>query len=109
MIAVDEAQIAHGDWPQVCEQMPDEDPQRLTGYVAFLDVLGFRAMVSGAESEKKLGQYIETVDGAVRDAGSDLVQYVIFSDSLVVNSKDDTANSFNAIVASCGTLFSRFL
>jgi len=79
------------------------------GYVAFLDVLGFRAIVGSQNSEEKLANYTDTVDNAIQLAGPCVLQYVIFSDSVVVNSNRDDDESFESILAACATLFAKFL
>jgi hypothetical protein len=80
-----------------------------TSYVAFLDVLGFRALVGSPDWRKKLETYIEAVDHATRSGGTDALQYVIFSDSVIINSKQDDYESFEFIVTACATLFAGFL
>src|SRR6516164_4868445 len=79
------------------------------GYVAFLDVLGFRALVGGIHADQRLNDYLETVDRAVKASGEHVLQYVIFSDSIVVNSKEDDEEAFESIVGARSALFAQFL
>jgi hypothetical protein len=85
------------------------DVKRLTGYVAFLDVLGFRAIVGRQDAVDRLEKYVNTVDSAIQTAGPQALQYVIFSDSIVISSDSDDEACFDSIVAACGTLFAEFL
>gem|GEM_PF-2050507 len=93
------------------ENAVSEQPDVLKrkGYVAFLDVLGFRSMVGTPDAEHKLSAYMKTVDDAVAGSGEDLLEYVIFSDSIVINSKVDDEKAFESIVAASSALFARFL
>jgi hypothetical protein len=89
----------------------DEDQtgvKEYAGYVAFLDVLGFRAFVSSTKPENDLTAYVNTVDRAIQDPKQKL-QYVIFSDSVIVNSTKDDNESFEAIIQACAKLFAEFL
>lgn len=73
------------------------------GYLAFIDALGFKALVYGQDSSKKIQKYIETVDQIL---GNKLeLQYVVFSDSIIIVTKDDTEQSFNQIIKACSNLF----
>ena len=79
------------------------------GYVAFLDVLGFRSIVGSRDWEERLTRYVKRVDRAIQANDSKMLQYVIFSDSVIVNSTEDDDESFQRIVEACATLFAQFL
>ena len=68
------------------------------GYVALLDVLGFSGMVAGDLTGDKIRQYLTYVTEAT--AGSD-VDWVVFSDSIVVSAKGDTPESFIGVAGAC--------
>jgi hypothetical protein len=65
--------------------------------------------VGSAGSEDQLANYLGTVDRAIQLAAPDVLQYVVFSDSVVVNSTEDGSEHFEAIVAACSTLFRELL
>ena len=70
--------------------------------MAFLDVLGFRSIVAGTNADAALKDYVNSVDRAVQTDKNDGLQYVIFSDSVIVN-------SFLRLLEACATLFGDFL
>src|SRR5258708_33104448 len=79
-----------------------EDRMRV-GYAAFLDVLGFSALISGdqgARVEKYLGCLKEVFD---REPPS-MVDYVVFSDSIILTTPDDSLPAFQELEARCSTL-----
>lgn len=86
------------------------------GYVAFLDVLGFRELVARDHDGKALTDYIGCVRGALTaDRQAEALEYVIFSDSLIVNTKmdgntkEEREDAFLSIVSACSQLFGRLL
>jgi hypothetical protein len=81
-----------------------------TGYVAFLDVLGFSSLVSGDFHAERIDKYLEclsTIFNAKK--GRPLVEYVVFSDSLILTTMDDSDASFQALAARCSCLFGALL
>lgn len=70
-----------------------------TRYVAFLDVLGFSALIAGDRDGERLGEYLAALTAAVADGeAAAAVDYVAFSDSVILVSADDTEKSFEAVV-----------
>jgi hypothetical protein len=57
----------------------------------------------------KLKAYVDEVDRAIQTAGETVLQYVIFSDSVVISSVNDDEESFLSLVRACATLFAEFL
>jgi hypothetical protein len=73
-----------------------------TGLVAFLDVLGFSSLVSGDTNNKRLQVYLQCLQRAL-DSNIDgpKVEYVVFSDSIVLTTPNDSEDSLKAILRDC--------
>ncbi len=76
------------------------------GYVAFLDVLGFSALVNSDESGEKVERYRHSIE---RATSSSDVKSVVFSDSIVLTAEDVRPESFLTIAHACSTLMSDLL
>lgn len=59
----------------------------MEGFVAFLDILGFSELVRNGNLFEKFPQYTDIINNALETEG-DLLQYIIFSDSIIINSKN---------------------
>lgn len=81
----------------------------MEGYVAFLDVLGFSALIEGADGKKRLGKYLGAVQTILNRLDSGPLKVVVSSDSLVVTTPDSKTESFEKIVAACAEMFGGFL
>lgn len=80
------------------------------GYVALLDVLGFSAMVARDTDGKQVADYLRALEEAFPSQGrSSAVDYVVFSDSIILTTRDETVDSLNALVMGCSSLFGRLL
>lgn len=79
------------------------------GYVALLDVLGFSAMVARDTDGRQVADYLKALEGAFPSQGSSPVDYVVFSDSIILTTRDDTKDSLHALVRGCSSLFGRLL
>ncbi len=75
------------------------------GFVALLDVLGFSALVRDA-GEAGIQRYLGCLQRATQPTN---VNYVVFSDSIVLSAKGDTPESFMAVAGACSQLFSDLL
>src|ERR1051325_8865090 len=77
----------------------------MPGYVALLDVLGFSALIHG-DRDKRLQRYLETLQSAFEgpDDGA-TVEYVVFSDSIIVTTENDSEASFVALLRRCSKVF----
>lgn len=76
-------------------------PSRVeTGYLAFLDLLGFSSQLTGGSWKQTVDQYFEAMEEAT-DLCDASVQYVLFSDSLVMTTDDDTPASFEGLLVAC--------
>jgi hypothetical protein len=82
----------------------------LTGFVAFLDVLGFSALVSGEAHDQRIYEYLNALQDTLNtlDAGP-TVEYVVFSDSIVITTRDDSDASFISLMARCSVTFGTLL
>jgi len=101
-----------------------------SGYVAFLDVLGFTALLAGPGGDARIEEYnrclskVLEVKGTVlpgkahqfdmtgnRDANvsEPLPDVAVFSDSIVIGSKDDSAEGLLLLVEQCSKLFGEML
>jgi hypothetical protein len=72
-----------------------------TGFVALLDVLGFRGLITGTEGGNWVTEYLSIVDF---NLGLSEVEAVIFSDSIVLTKDGDDAESLHAICWACALL-----
>jgi hypothetical protein len=71
------------------------------GYVALLDVLGFSALVSADLTGEKVRRYLDCLQGASVERR---VDYVVFSDSIVLSAKGDSPDSLLAVAGTCSRL-----
>ena len=72
--------------------------------MAFVDILGFARLVS--EPTSAFSAKFRSYSQSIRDATCcERLRYVVFSDTIVVTTTDDTEDSFKAIVAGCSRLF----
>jgi hypothetical protein len=72
------------------------------GYVALLDVLGFSAFMTGDGEGEHLQRYLKCLRDALDDeAVGPIVDYVVFSDSIVLTTKDDSDVEFQALLRRC--------
>src|SRR5438105_728532 len=83
--------------------------QMVTGYVALLDVLGFSALVSGSRSSERLESYRTALDTVISKQPPYTVQSVVFSDSIVLTTLDDSPESLKALLRCCSHLFGEML
>ena len=69
------------------------------GYVALLDVLGFSSLVSSDGDGRRLESYLECLQNALRiDASRPQVDFVVFSDSIVLTTSEDSEGSLPALL-----------
>ncbi len=79
------------------------------GYAAFLDVLGFSALISsdqGSRIEKYLQCLKEVFDC---DPGPGPVDYIVFSDSIILTTPRDDIEALQALLARCSALLCAML
>jgi hypothetical protein len=85
----------------------------LTGYVAFLDVLGFSSLVSGDRHADRIAAYLNSLctisDPAAKTTPANAIEYVVFSDSIIITTKDDSDESFELLLARCSLVFGALL
>lgn len=74
---------------------------RKTGYVALLDVLGFRNLVRSDPGGNQIVQYIGAMESALLDAS---VESVIFSDTIVVTKESKDPESLRVLCEVCAKL-----
>src|SRR5437016_4652190 len=81
-----------------------------TGFVALLDVLGFSALVSGGDEGGRLKIYLDCIRDTFAPSGSaSPLEYVVFSDTIVITTHDDSESSFLQLLQKCSALFGRML
>jgi hypothetical protein len=79
-------------------------------YVALLDVLGFASIVSGDRQGERLTQYLNALQAAVvQDPAVSPLEYVVFSDSIVLTTVDESEASFRDLVVACARSFNLLL
>jgi hypothetical protein len=82
----------------------DQRVIRKRGYVALLDVLGFRDLIARETASEEVERYVEAISEAVANQGERVLQYVLFSDSVVLYSIEDGEHALEAIVAACSNI-----
>jgi hypothetical protein len=85
--------------------------KELTGYVALIDVLGFSSMMSRPDARAALDRYTDCVSAASSAVDADTlpIEYVVFSDSILLNTNRDSEEHLLALLRACGILFSSLL
>jgi hypothetical protein len=76
------------------------------GFVALLDVLGFSDLAGGDATGERMNRYLECVRDTMRGRGID---YVVFSDSIVLNVKGDDPQPLAAVAGACSQLLGALL
>lgn len=76
------------------------------GYVALLDVLGFSALVTADTAGEGVERYLNCLQ---RAKGATAVDYIVFSDSIVLTVNGDGPDSLLAIAGACSRLMSELL
>jgi hypothetical protein len=80
------------------------------GFVALLDVLGFSALVSGDNADRRLQKYLELLEAStVESKEASPVEYVVFSDSIVLTSIDSSTESFLSLAGRCSRMLALML
>jgi hypothetical protein len=73
------------------------NPNKTTGYIALLDVLGFTELITRESRTEELQHYFNAVDTAT-DKLTDTVDYVLFSDTIVMYTQTDSEQSLNSLL-----------
>lgn len=83
---------------------------RIIGYAAFLDIMGFSTIVSGERHLERIDSYLKILKDSLgsKDDRSQ-INYVVFSDSIVVTTADDDDASLQALLERCSSLFGGLL
>src|SRR5436190_11507789 len=81
----------------------------LIGFVALLDVLGFSSLVMGGDEGARLSQYLEGIRTALGDSVGKALDYVVFSDTIVLTTRDASEESFQVLLARSSALFGLML
>lgn len=82
-----------------------ENVKIIEGFVALIDVLGFRELVGRDYDLTQVHEYVKIVE-SILDNGINVseLQFVLFSDNLVVNTRDYTHESFKRLAIACSNL-----
>ena len=78
------------------------------GYVAFLRVLGFSALVSGDRADRIEG-YLQCLKDVFGDVAAQPVRYIVFSDSIILTTDDAELASLQVLIARCSVLLAAML
>jgi hypothetical protein len=80
------------------------------GFVALLDVLGFSNLVTGPSSHEHLQEYLDAIEEAIDEKSSVTgINFILFSDSIVISTKDDSAISLRTLLRTCSRAFGLLL
>jgi hypothetical protein len=77
----------------------------IDGFVALIDVLGFRELVGRDDNLSALKEYIETVALLLQGSNFSQLEFVLFSDNIVINTIDQKEQSFVELVRACSQIF----
>jgi hypothetical protein len=77
----------------------------LTGYAAFLDVLGFSSMVATEHHSERIDAYLNCLNRIFDKEDGSKIDYVVFSDSIVITTRNDDEESLLALLSRCSTFF----
>src|SRR5215470_15169194 len=86
--------------------MHKKDIPRTKGFVALLDVLGFKELVTRDEHRAYMELVAELIEGRQRD---EPLQYVLFSDTVVINTTKDGEAILWELSRACSALFAALL
>jgi hypothetical protein len=85
-------------------------PTKELCFVALLDVLGFSSLVAGDRDGERLNRYLGCLQGTLNTLGAvRTVEYVVFSDTIVLTTPDDSEASLLAIITQCSRVFGTML
>src|SRR6266404_8434271 len=76
------------------------------GYVALLDVLGFEQLIARESYLEEIDRYMETIEKLSDNPG---LEYVLFSDSIVITTDEESETALLNLVRSCSRVFGRLL
>lgn len=79
---------------------------RIKGFVAFIDVLGFSELVARDKVSQMLDAYRAIIEESTKLSK---LQYVVFSDSILLSTPDESEESLWSILAGSSRLLYRFL
>jgi len=82
-----------------------EKIENIRGFVSLIDVLGFRQLVSRDDELSEVREYVEAVASILQDEKYKPLQFVLFSDNLVINTQDEKPASFFALIRACSDVF----
>src|SRR2546426_2962066 len=83
----------------------EDSVQVVTGYVALIDVLGFREVVGRDNELIEIQKYIQTVASLLDEKEqATSLQFVLFSDNLIINTQDNTEADFQRLVVACSRI-----
>jgi hypothetical protein len=78
------------------------------GYIALLDVLGFSDNMIRADYRNYLKSYKDAVTAAISekvDLDDETLEPLVFSDTILINTINDSKKSFKSILKACSRLF----
>ena len=82
--------------------------KHISGYVAFLDILGFSELVQRDSFSREFEQYSEILKNALRKDKRDL-QYVTFSDSVVINTIEANDEQLQQLIEAISEIIFKFM
>jgi len=71
-----------------------------TGYIALLDILGFSDLIARDTQSEELQRYFDAIEVASAK-GTAEVEYVLFSDTIVMSTPSDTEDALLSLVRAC--------
>lgn len=79
------------------------------GYVALIDVLGFKSLISADGSNERLSEYLNCLNESVSRDTSAGLEVLTFSDTIVITTADGAEPSLKGMAWRCARLFSLLL
>lgn len=82
--------------------------EKKKGYVALLDILGFSELIKSDSLPGDFERYFEIMKGALESYGPN-IQYVTFSDSILINTTEESENNLFLLIKAVSYITYRFL
>src|SRR5260221_1521961 len=85
---------------QIAKEASGMEVEKRTGFVALLDVLGFSQLIARESHQADLEGYFRALDVAT-DKGDESVDYLLFSDTIVIYTANDTTAGLDYLLRAC--------
>jgi hypothetical protein len=81
-----------------------DDIESLVGFVALIDVLGFRELIGRGDNHSTVRTYADTVTQCLEKEHFTQLQFVLFSDNLVINTRNENVEALTELARACSDI-----